>query len=495
MTIHRDWIAAWKKNHPSAFSRAIPQGTFPVVFIDGQIKLMKNAEIKTWKNYIERQFMFSVRRYFQNGAETVVVAFDDYEHVPPSKGMTQMKRRKHVPAIDEPEHAPLPPIIPYNWDAAIMNRTFKSKVIALVCERLPEMIRLTAGQKLIIDYRGQPAVYTMAGLLDRDALADSFAPMGEADVKCTRYCPPGTRMLVDAIDGDYLPITLMHVQRCEQNLRHNDPRGVPQITVLRMECKVTPSQRGGGSAGGAVRVRPRTYEYVNVNMVYESILRHIDPLAYGIRLQKAAANQAQQGLLRREAAVQQAEADSDSDKSECDETEWGADDSAGAFNRHSIEGHEMRMLAGLIAMTGCDYTKGLAQISPTRVWDLLPSLWRRVQCAYDPPTESFDVQRFADLVVSKLYCTIFSRHVGIVPPTTMPASKVMELLKNRSLLAAATRARLPSSRNIECIAKNANWVIAYWRCPADGKYPNPLQPCFGFAVDSRGLPQWEDELD
>jgi hypothetical protein len=43
---------------------------------------------------------------------------------------------------------------------------------------------------------------------------DGLPPLGEADVKFTRYADLYQRLMVDSIDGDSVPIALMHHERC-----------------------------------------------------------------------------------------------------------------------------------------------------------------------------------------------------------------------------------------------------------------------------------------
>ena len=113
MTIDSNWIACMKSDVPAAFTPAPP---FPpdAVFIDGQIKLMcPNIEgTLTWDEYIRRQFERTIVKYLNAGVSCVILAFDDYRHVPCSKNMTQAKRRRNVPAVDFGDRSSLPPLCP-----------------------------------------------------------------------------------------------------------------------------------------------------------------------------------------------------------------------------------------------------------------------------------------------------------------------------------------------------------------------------------------------
>ena len=93
MTINSEWVSMLKASHPRAFTEALP--TKPVAwFVDGQIKLMKGAWITTWEVFFQMQFVRTIDRALDSGAQVVIMGFDDYTHVPECKGMTQRKRNK-----------------------------------------------------------------------------------------------------------------------------------------------------------------------------------------------------------------------------------------------------------------------------------------------------------------------------------------------------------------------------------------------------------------
>ena len=91
MTIDSSWIACFKEQCPRAFTSQPP---FPpaAVFCDGQIRLMPSAidTVMSWEDYIQIQFERHLTRHFRRGVSCVVLAFDDYRHVPQAKSMTQV---------------------------------------------------------------------------------------------------------------------------------------------------------------------------------------------------------------------------------------------------------------------------------------------------------------------------------------------------------------------------------------------------------------------
>eukprot|EP00961_Rhodomonas_salina_P292989 3933388-Rhodomonas_salina.1 len=190
MTIKAEWMHAWKSEDPRAFSDKCKHAA-DVVFIDGQIKLMKAHSIRTWKELCYWNFASGIKRHFQNGATTVVLAFDDYSHVPAAKNMTQTKRIRNVPAVSVHKNETLPATIPENWSECIMNRTFKTKVIHLVTQAVPGLVQLQPGQRLIIDHQGSPVEYRVDA---EPCVLAHLQPLGEADIKFPRYAAYGSML-------------------------------------------------------------------------------------------------------------------------------------------------------------------------------------------------------------------------------------------------------------------------------------------------------------
>ena len=178
MTIDSSWIACLKQEVPAAFTQRAPFHP-DAVFCDGQIRLMCPVvdEVLTWADYIERQFSSHLRRYLTKGVGCVILAFDDYRHVPEAKSMTQAKRRKHLPVAEFNPRDALPPVVPQGerWASCISNRTFKSKVIQLVVDHLTRHLPLGQGQTLVIDYQGPPVRYYAGGAeaIHGDALREA----------------------------------------------------------------------------------------------------------------------------------------------------------------------------------------------------------------------------------------------------------------------------------------------------------------------------------
>ena len=479
MTIDSTWIAAFKEEAPDAFTKHIPFRP-RAAFCDGQIRLMRGhtQNLLTWDDYIWQQFHSHVSKFYRNhNVGVVILAFDDYAHVPEAKCMTQLKRRRHIPKLDILEREPLPPVCPVgpHWDQCISNRVFKAKVIARVVETLPSLLKLQPNQALIIDYAGVPTEYTARpdGALVTRPLPE-LCPLGEADVKFTRYAEIYRDLLVDSVDGDSIPIALMHTEVAMRDLtagtmRMQDAHGAPpRICIYRITTRVAgeedsepASKRAKTSSSKGVkagqpdktssaqttqptkptqatqptkptqttqpRISKRTYEYVNIPLLH-TCLRTVFS----------------QCLAR----------------ARCP----------------SHDGHLMGMLVALIGLTGTDFSRQLPQVSGKSVFGFLPAIWPDLLLSYDPGTGQLSIPHTTNRLVSAIYTTKYSTHVKSNPHSLQT---VLVTLKG-SKLSQRTSGSLPTVEQIEYTARNVNWMLRYWRDPT--RTPSPTEVADGTAV-------------
>jgi hypothetical protein len=401
MTIDSSWLCAFKEDLPHAFSAHSPFRA-SAVFVDGQIKLMQavQTEPQTWDDFIHRQFARHLSKWYQS-CDAVVLAFDNYEHVPRAKCMTQAKRRRNVPVLPFSATSELPCMVPdgERWTQCIANRVFKTRVIDLVLLRLPGLL-LTGkpDRRLIVDYQ-QPVEYRFEDGRVVAETIEELPALGEADLKFTRFTDRFGRLVVDSIDGDSVPIALIHHELC---LRRATPP--PLVTIYRMELKQAKRTAEGGQK------RPRSYEHVNVHALYEGL---------------------------RDAIAQ----------------------STGRIRLPTHAGHEMAMLVALIALTGTDFSRNLPQMSGRSVYGWLPDIWPTLAMAYHPGTCCLVQDRAVDHLVALLYRTKFPKHAS----GGEGLRAVLDGLHG-SLIAQKTKDSLPSYERIACTVRNANWVLAYWTC-------------------------------
>jgi hypothetical protein len=198
MTIHADFFKIVKEGCGHAFTDTPPVAP-DVVFIDGQVKLMKADAITSWELFFSIQFYKTIERCFALGAHTVVLGFDDYEHVPSSKAMTQAKRAKQRVDYECAQTSALPSRPPEDRGSAMANRTFKVKVLS----RVLEVTRAWFEQKLKTDARF--ANWTL--VLDHRGVVTVLEKEGDACFELT--CPTcGAPEFVEHLLGvgeEYVP--------------------------------------------------------------------------------------------------------------------------------------------------------------------------------------------------------------------------------------------------------------------------------------------------
>ena len=203
MTINSEWVSILKTSHPPAFKESM--NTVPVSwFVDGQIKLMKAAWIKTWEVFFRMQFVKTIDRAFENGAKIVIMGFDDYTHVPECKGMTQRKRNKTAQDFAYDSSKGLPEDPPEDWNAAMRNRIFKVAVIQFIVKNI-KLHYKNFDKTVIVDWVGVPVVLDRPlsedGRTLPDCVLDAESKRGECDIKAFAWTGWGPTM-IESTDGD-----------------------------------------------------------------------------------------------------------------------------------------------------------------------------------------------------------------------------------------------------------------------------------------------------
>lgn len=152
------------------------------------------------------------------------------------------------------------------WSQCIMNRSFKCKLIQFVIEVLSHKIQqvLADGQSFVVDYQGHPLLYRK-GAGQAEALTQ-LPPLGESDVKFPRYCDTFRNIQVDSIDGDSVPIALLHMERRQQG----------NISILRLMTKLKPTN-SAATAVTAPGKPKRVYEFVNVGVLHSHLIHRLIP--------------------------------------------------------------------------------------------------------------------------------------------------------------------------------------------------------------------------
>ncbi len=266
MTINSEWVSILKSSHPAAFKESLP--TVPVSwFVDGQIKLMKAAWITTWDVFFRMQFVKTIDRAFENGAQVVIMGFDDYTHVPECKGMTQRKRNKTAQEFSYDSSQGLPGAPPQDWNAAMRNRTFKVAVIQFIVKNI-KLHYKKYEKTVIVDWVGVPCVLgrqlSEDGRSLPDCVLDASSKRGECDIKAFAWTVWGPTM-IESTDGDFVPLALLQTQA--------DPN--KRIFLERMLTRVSKKRTADGHT-------KRQMEFVDISSLQQHVCtllpRHAHPV-------------------------------------------------------------------------------------------------------------------------------------------------------------------------------------------------------------------------
>jgi|TARA_B100001094_G_scaffold330950_2_gene397628 hypothetical protein len=267
MTIDSGWTKIVKEGAPHAFSPVLELKPF-TVFIDGQINLMKADYIKTWSMFFEYQFLRKVENAFTCGARIVVLAFDNYKHVPTAKAMTQLKRCRQVPAMKFSDDDHLPSVLPENWAGAMRNRTFKTKVAAFITQNFRIKFQDEKIRTLIIDFSDEVEVLGASCDLPPLLKTPELIKRGECDIKAFAYLSNQGPLLIESTDGDFIPLALLQMQKQASGLGK-----MPQVILHRMYTVTDADNTGKKRSPEGKMVR--RYEYVNIAHVLDWVYKEL----------------------------------------------------------------------------------------------------------------------------------------------------------------------------------------------------------------------------
>ena len=459
MTIHSDYVKILKNECPAAFTEKLDPALRPdTVFIDGQVKLMKADDVKTWTDFLNVMFFKTIERCFRQGARVVVLGFDDYTYVPKSKTMTQVKRNKTVPVLkfDDTDH--LPAYMPDDWGSAMRNRTFKTKVVHKVLHETNkwflEQVRRDPSwhtNTLVLDFQKRPLVLFAArpalkGEGEEDgticgaeleahlpaADSESWKGRGECDVKAFFWMQYSRRLLVVSTDGDFIPLSMLQMVRQQQDAAQT----VCQVFLFRLCTKLD-----GAEAQSAKRQRVTSEASCKKRREYEFV--HISKLLTCIeRLMPS----------RVQSPVDQ--------------------------------------FCTLVALSGCDFAVNLPRLGPRTIWKLRHRLANldlsqapQILCAISilywdtfvmkntlPPGMSNSTQFFGMLTESK---------------TMEHYASIMHRIKGMPSLSPRIKAVLWGTERAHAHSLNTTWTLLYWnRLHA---YPDPHSQNYGYTKDSKGV--------
>ena len=283
MTINADFFKIIKEDCGNAFSEDAPAKP-DVVFIDGQVKLMKAAQVDSWGLFFAIQFFKTIENCFALGASTVVLGFDDYRHVPASKNMTQVKRSKQKIVLAFSDTSTLPSKMPEDWGGAMANRSFKIKVITKVLEVTEAWFKKKLAsdfayreRNLVLDYAGVPklihlgvsdVVHPIQHFINEHEWVpqNNTVGRGECDIKAFVWMNVSKLLCIVSTDGDYLPLALLQTHENFKSGRSKTCNVIlyRMTTQTRVEKSTIPAKRKLAGTCENKTKTPRKYEYVDI---------------------------------------------------------------------------------------------------------------------------------------------------------------------------------------------------------------------------------------
>lgn len=440
MGIHSEWVSIMKGEASEAFIPSLsPSSEYNVKgsFIDGQIQLMKADGIRTWDQFFQVQYANPIVKFFKEGPEdmVVVLAFDNYNFVPKAKSMTQARRKVNIEPLKFEECDTLPQILPLQWDCAMCNRVFKTKVIWRICEVIPHLVSgsMHGAQKLIIDFMGQPQEYSKVAHKTSQVVicggADgcymrklhNFEEIGECDCKFPRWVDhiaalhkgKPVDVIVQSTDSDYIMIAMLHY---EQQVQH--PSYVHgRVMLYRMAATAkghSSSRDKKKTSSNKTKKEARKYEYVHIPLLYE-IMTSI-----------------------------------------CSKMLGGP--------------HPIRSFALLVALGGTDFSRSTPQIGPHRMWEFLPHLLssqdRFVQMnaqerhkklwLLNADKNTVDIQMVMNRLMAGIYAKVWSAHCSAWDGETF--ASMYECIQDPSCkLGQKTKESFPTALTMEVTIRNIAW--------------------------------------
>jgi len=144
-----------------------------------------------------------------------------------------------------------------------------------------------------------------------------------------------------------------------------------------------------------------------------------------------------------------------------------------------------RAFATLVALTGCDFSQSMPAIGPAKMWTAR-GLMHRLDLASEHGVLS---------AIALSYQFNFGKTIRTVPYTHIDSTtdsgasqaayaRVAAAIVNNTSIAEKTKNAMWSAEDATRHARNVLWTLQYWSTLE--RWPDPMQPKFGFAVDAAG---------
>lgn len=543
------------KDDPSVSSqaaRASHHHRYNVGVIDGHLQLMRlDVRMQTWECFIRNQFMKPIYEMYSYGCPRVVLCFDDYGNVPLYKAMTQNSRVNKVTATattttstkkgasskkkknheeDEDEeaqvdvlkdekiklikafgpHDPLPPVIPDEPLLYLMNRHFKLKLIDLVCQRVPQLLRMPQrDNEFILDYKKAVLYQSVVGSCPFPPLA---VPLGSEMAAEVAKGVLDDLIKVVVVDHGHDSKKRKFIPSSSGEAYHTTTTSASGFQLISSPIVMADMVSLGESDIKFIRyvkkygnalVHAIDGDYMAIALLYYS--------THGIHDNNKIFIYRQFSLLS-STTTNTAKGGGEPKKKTSSEKKCWVDMQllftviaqamrqsgyTHVINARTFEPFDEKdavfTVVFLMLCAGTDFSRNLPMIGAKRIWEHLPDIAvPAIQAIRGGGCGDHHVVNegmFLNLVIGKMYSLIYKNHlspcISGIQPNQQSFEAVMLGIKGSKKLSQSTKDKLPSVRRMQNTIKNLIWVTKYWTMD-NGHVETPLNGEYGYARDADG---------
>jgi hypothetical protein len=427
------------------------------------LKLQCPSGINDFHEFFVALYKRMIDRYLaMEGVNTVVLGFDDSTCSPFAKGPTQMKRRSRSVVLDWSELTPLPQFIPANYATLLFNRNFKTRVIKYIVEQVTIHCKVKEGQRILVDYTGNPYVAVGAGsgrngtyVGDNGAPEDAIeflvpCPISECDVKFVRYVSMESNLILDAVDSDYVIIGLCQIERLQRLGGFT-----PQIFVKRLLLE--PGNAVLVATGGDKNPVAKKQKKDFFTVPNTSNKENVNP-----------------GNMKPDENAPVVKKPRVYEYADCGTI---LDAIRVCFAKHTpdtLKPYTASILSHMIALCGSDFTRGVNYCNASTLFKnvklLWPGLCEAATIDMETDTISMDPRVIAERVVGVLWKEVQFKKLCDTPRMkNADFETLFQALSTNESISVFRRDRLITPKHLHCLVRSSNWTSFYWsdpeRCP------------------------------
>jgi hypothetical protein len=170
-------------------------------------------------------------------------------------------------------------------------------------------------------------------------------------------------------------------------------------------------------------------------------------------------------------------------------------------DEQTLHGSTIKVLSYLVALCGCDFTKGIPWFGPKTLWNNIDIVWwgmrRAALSGQHSGCKAVSPRAIAEYVVCPIWRNVlYKKHCQSLQTLfkiTNGSSfeETYKKLSNNCNMSERVRDNLISATELSCLVKNCNWVSIYWRDPE--QCPDGVEARFGFVRNPKGLVRFDTD--